>query len=396
MMFGICYKEEVIPMMIFSIPSDFKEETINRLEELNEEKSGKAKVLETYGQATEIGIQSSGRVTEVLPKITLQNLEHYVKYSKDRGIDFNYTLNPACFGNYEFSLKGMEQLLHFLRTLYNIGINSLTITSPSIFEMISGLGLNFKLKASAICEITSPDKALFYKKLGANRIVLDPDITRNFKAIKNIQKVANEATEIIINNVCYKHCAYKMFHYNHEAHCNSQHEGQHIKDYFTNRCSLQKAGGFMNPIRLNWIRPEDLHYYYDLGIRHFKIQGRQNVVTGDVIKTLRYYMKENFDGNLYDLITLFSPYNAFQPYIDNKSLDGYINRFLKEPCDDLCDKCGYCESFADKSIDKTKALDLNKKATTFFHEFDSYTKVINGKVKRSEERIPFLDLPEDF
>ena len=74
----------------------------------------------------------------------------------------------------------------------------------------------------------------------------------------------------------------------------------------------------MHPIRLNWIRPEDLHYYYELGIRHFKIQGRQNVVTGDVVKTLRYYIDEDFNGNLYDLITLFSPYNAFQPYMDNK------------------------------------------------------------------------------
>lgn len=383
-------------MMTFSIPSDFKEETINRLYELNEEKSEKAKVLETYGQATEIGIPNSGRVTEVLPKVNLRNLEHYVKYAKDKGIEFNYTLNPACFGNYEFSLKGMEQLLHFLRTLYNMGINALTVTSPAIFEMVRGSGLNFNLKASAICEITSPDKSLFYKRLGANRIVLDPDITRNFEAIKNIQSVVNEATEIIINNVCYKHCAYKMFHYNHEAHCHSRHEGQNIKDYFTNRCSIQKAGRIVNLIRLNWIRPEDLHYYYNIGIRHFKIQGRQNVVTGDVIKTLRYYMEENFEGNLFDLITLFSPYNAFQPYIDNKSLDGYIHRFLKEPCNDLCDKCGYCESFAEKSIKKSEALNKNKNATTFFTEFDSYTKEINRKVRQCGDSIPTFELPEDF
>ena len=81
--------------MIFSIPSDFKEETINCLEKLNKEKEGKAKIAETYGQATETEIQSSGRVTEALPKVTLRTLEDYVKYSRDRGIGFNYTLNPA-------------------------------------------------------------------------------------------------------------------------------------------------------------------------------------------------------------------------------------------------------------------------------------------------------------
>ncbi len=382
--------------MIFSIPSDFKEETINCLEKLNKEKEGKAKIAETYGQATETEIQSSGRVTEALPKVTLRTLEDYVKYSRDRGIGFNYTLNPACFGNYEFSLKGIEQLLRFLRTLHNIGIQSLTVTSPAIFEIVSGSGLPFKLKASAICEVASPDKASFYKKLGADRIVLDPDITRNFKVIKNIYRAVGDASEIIINNVCYKNCPYKMFHYNHEAHCHSRHGEQDIKDYYTNRCSLQKAGGVMHPIRLNWIRPEDLHYYYELGIRHFKIQGRQNVVTGDVVKTLRYYIDEDFNGNLYDLITLFSPYNAFQPYMDNKSLDGYIGKFIKQPCDDLCGECGYCENFAEKSMEKAKVLEINKNATTFFKEFDTYTKVVDCRAKKLRKEESFCELLEDF
>ena len=44
--------------MIFSIPSDFKEETINCLEKLNKEKEGRAKIAETYGQETETEIQS--------------------------------------------------------------------------------------------------------------------------------------------------------------------------------------------------------------------------------------------------------------------------------------------------------------------------------------------------
>ncbi len=383
-------------MMIFSIPADFKEETIDQLEDLNKQYYGKGKILEVYGQATQTVLPSSGRVTEVLTKVTLLQLEKYVQYAKDRGIGFNYTLNPACFGNYEFTLKGMEQLLHFLHSLYNMGIDALTVTSPAIFELVKGSLLDFKLKASAICEIASPDKALFYKKLGAERVVLDPDITRDFRAIRNIQKVVNTSSEIIINNVCYRHCSYKMFHYNHDGHCNSRNEGQDIKDYFTNRCSLQKAGGFHNPLRLNWIRPEDLHCYYELGIQHFKIQGRQNVATGDVVKALRYYMNESFDGNLFDLITLFSPYNAFQPFVDNKSLDGYIERFLKGPCDDLCDQCGYCKKFAEKSMKKTETLERNEQATKFFTEFDTYQRDIEKIAKKFDNQNSFVEIPDDF
>lgn len=368
-------------MMYFSIPADYIFETIDKLANLNSLFQNKVKVIETYGQATENVILNSGRVTETLPKATMQTLEKYVRYSLDRDIGFNYTINPACFGNYEFSEAGIHSLLAFLKSLKNIGIDSLTVTSPSLFELIQHSGISFKLKASAICEIMSPDKAMFYKKIGADRIVIDPDITRNFKRLKSICDSVGDSVEIIVNNVCYKNCPYKMFHYNHEAHCNNDNNKQTIKNYYINRCSMQKAGNYINPIRLNWIRPEDINCYHDIGINYFKIQGRQNIVSGDVIKVLHSYFCGSFDGNLYDLITLFSPYNAFQPYIDNKSLDGFINKFLKEPCNDMCEQCGYCESYAGKSMDIKKAKELNYQSLQFFNEYDTYTNLIEAETR---------------
>lgn len=387
-------------MKYFSIPADFKIETIDKIHNLNLNYRD-SKVIETYGQITIGEFVYSGRVSDVLPEVDYNKLKEYIIYSKEKGIDFNYTLNPACLGNFEFSKKGIYELSEFLKRLANIGVRNLTLTSPSLMELVAASNLDFNIKASAICEITSPSKALFYKNLGCQRVVVDPDITKEFGKLRNISEALGEGVEIIINNVCLKNCAYKMFHYNHEAHCNLHNPDQGIKDYFFNRCSIQKASSFINPIKLNWIRPEDLNYYEKSGIQYFKIQGRQNIIKGDIVRTLQCYFKESFDGNLFDLITIFAPYNSFQPYIDNKMLNGYIKGMFENTnlCNDSCYKCNYCLTYAQKSMRRELVEEKNEQAIKFYRDFDEYSKNIyenQKKIKTEKVDLDKSNLKFDF
>jgi collagenase-like PrtC family protease len=333
-------------------------------------------------------VLNSGRVIGALPEADYKVLENYVNYSKKYNIDFNYTLNPACMGNLEFSRKGIREIIGLLKILSSIGIQNLTITTPALIEIIKSLEFAFKIKASAICEIMSPDKALFYKNAGVDRVVVDPDITRDFERLRNISRVMTGNVEIIVNNVCYKNCAYKMFHYNHEAHCIPGNALQDFNDYYYGRCAMQKAGDLKNVIRLSWIRPEDLHYYMQSGITYFKIQGRQNVLKGDPVKAVEYYIKEDYEGNLYDLITIFAPYTSFQPFIDNKKLDNFVKKFFDNPhfCRNICAECRYCESYAKKSMDQEKTAELNREARSYFEEVDNFSQVLREEKKRGQKK----------
>jgi collagenase-like PrtC family protease len=380
-------------MKFFSVPADFKRKSIDQFAHLNQ-KYQNSRIIETYGQASVGELVSSGRMNEMLPRIDMNDLKEYISYSKKMGIDFNYTLNPACFGNFEFSERGIEKLYNFLQQLHDIGVEGITITTPPLFELLQASGIDFHVKASAICEITSNNKAAFYKKLGAERIVVDPDITRDFNKLKGICDTFGDGVEIIINNVCYKNCAYKMFHYNHEAHCNNQNHSQTIKDYYFNRCSLQKADEIQNVIKLNWIRPEDICLYNEIGINYFKIQGRQNVVNGNISKMLEHYIQEDYSGDLYSLITVFAPYNSFQPYIDNKKLEEFVKKFYYYPgfCKETCSKCNYCKSFAEKALILEQAEEINECSTEYYNKIDGFKNTIqvvnsrnNTKVKREEK-----------
>ncbi len=360
-------------MKFFSMPADFKTKTIDGYDELNREYKD-SRIVETYGQLTVGSVVNSGRAIGMISNVDYTTLETYVDYSRRKGIEFSYTLNPSCMGNVEFSPGGIARLKGFLGNLINIGITSFTLTSPALIELVRSMDLKLKLKASAICEIMTPDKALFYKELGMERIVVDPDITRDFNKLKQIVGVFGDHVELIVNNVCYKNCAYKMFHYNHEAHDTPGNTYQTIHDYYYHRCHMQKAKDLKNVIRLNWVRPEDLEYYRQVGIDYFKIQGRQNVEKGDPLKAVEAYMKESYQGNLFDLITLFAPYTTFQPYIDNQKLQGFVEKFFDDPqfCKNTCATCKYCEGYARKSMKVDEVEELNREATAYFEEIDSY------------------------
>ena len=242
-------------MKVFNVPADFKHETIDRYRELNEQEKGIV-VNETYGQLTNGYLINSGRIKTLLPEIDIKKLEKYVDYSLKNGIKFNYTLNPACLGNAEFTREGIKELMHLLKDLNSIGIKDLTITLPAIIQFVQMSDLEFDLKVSAINHVDSITKLDFYKKMGVKRVVIEPDLYRNFRTLRDMVQYFGDGVEIIVNDLCYKNCPYKIFHYNHEAHGNNPE--RYVNNYYFMRCGIQKSGDFSNYLKLNWIRPEDI------------------------------------------------------------------------------------------------------------------------------------------
>lgn len=100
------------------------------------------------------------------------------------------------------------------------------------------------------------------------------------------------------------------------------------------------------------IRPEDIGKYDELGIDLFKFIGREIADVADWEKILKAYCNESYDGNLLDLVHGFV--GESQLYIDNKSLEGYIEHFFKSPfeCYKLCGtgECVYCSRYLQRAL----------------------------------------------
>ena len=196
------------------MPADFSVETLKLYKELNDFYKESSKIYETYGQISIGNMYGSGRANDLLPSVDDNLLANYVEASHRLGIGFNYTFNMTCLANREFTSEGMSELYDFLKKLNDIGVRSITVAMPSLIEFIQNTGLKFKIKASTVCMVNTPNKAGIYEKLGVNSIVLDESINRNFSLLKRIVERINIEVELITNVVCHQDCIYELFHHN--------------------------------------------------------------------------------------------------------------------------------------------------------------------------------------
>jgi collagenase-like PrtC family protease len=383
-------------MNYYDIPADFKKESIDKYEAINKTYND-SKIFETYGNLTVGNCFGSGRPTNLLPDVNIDDLYDYIRYSKQKGINFNYTINASWTREKEFTREGVREIHDFLGRIYDAGVRALTIALPSLVELVRASGYDFEIKASVLCSITNPNKAIAFKKMGVDRIVVDESVNRNFHILKKIIEHFGEKVEIIVNTICYKNCIYRMFHYDQMSAVTQLYSNETSASYYRHRCLLQRFDRIDNLLKLGWVRPEDIKYYNKIGVKYFKLQGRQAVFTGDPIKTIHHYFQLDYDGNLLELLNMFESFNNFKVYLDNKKLDGFLEPFYKIEnfCKNECPRCGYCENFAKKCIDFDEAKEIIHLAHEFYNDFDPY-KQIMAKAMQSRAKIKKTSAPSTY
>jgi collagenase-like PrtC family protease len=339
-------------MRYFCLPSDFKEETINSYQEINC-KYNHSMIIETYGQLTCENTFEFTRSDRQTPDVDREKLEKYVNYSYKRGIQFNYTHDSSYMADEELTLAGYKKTQDFFHTLQEMGISSITLTLPSLMEICKYAAPSLNIRASASCQINSPIKAKFYDELGVKRIILDEDINRRFDILSNIRDVYTGDLEIVVNSHCLNDCPYKIFHNNSMSLINKD---KAAYPYYSTRCKNNHIGA-ENFMKLNWIRPEDIHFYNETGIDFFRIQGKATVFSGNPVKAVNHYIKGYYEGDLVKLLELFSPIRELaiaETAVNNRALDGFIDMFVYNPesCTKKCDECGYCKSYGEASMTK--------------------------------------------
>lgn len=374
-------------MKYYCLPADFKTETIDAYHLLNQAYPDAA-VLETYGNITIGNGLESGRPADILPQVDINHLRNYIEYSAEKGIDFNYTINASYMQNREFSKEGIARIKEFLTQLHEAGVRLMTVTLPSVIELLSLLNFDFRLTGSTIYQVTNVNKAMELKQLGVERLVVDESINRNFKELKRIRDAFGEKVEIIVNSICIKDCSYRMFHYNQIAGESVEVSGGFSQTYYPHKCLLRRYENPGNFLKLTWIRPEDIKFYTDIGINYFKIQGRPRVLKGDPVRAVEAYFQEDYQGDLFELLNIFAPVSNFSAPIDNKKLDGYIEHFHLHPdfCKSNCLKCGFCEKFGKKFGNPEKIEEVFKMAEEYYSGVEPLKMAVKDSLRAEEEK----------
>ncbi len=369
--------------MKISLATNFDNNLIDKIK--------KYPVYEVYGKLKHDYI-GGGRPDNTLSNVDKEKFENHVKKIREAGIRFNYLLNGSCLANVEQDPNWQYRFKEFLIYLKNVGVNALTITNPYILMFVKKYFKDdFKVRISTFACIDSYTKAKYWEDLGADYLCVDfVKINRDFKTLKYIVKnLKKSQIEILVTNSCLKNCPMIYTHTNGLSHASNQDKnGKLYEDWSLLYCQERELENIEEYIKSPWVRPEDIKYYEDIGIEHFKITER-GFPTDELVKRVKAYVDRKYDGNLLDLIQghgvvasknlnlekrqLSNRKEIYKEikrvrglgrtrdcerhiYIDNNKLDNFIKFFVDNKCTGNCNSCGYCNMIAQKVIYKNEEV----------------------------------------
>lgn len=357
-------------------------------------------VYEIYGKLTS-DYFGGGRPSFYLPEVDRPALARYVKKAHEAGIAFNYLFNASAMGNVEFTREGQRAMEELLEWLDGIGVDSVTVANAFFLRLVKKRQPRLKVRVSSHRYTDNARKVRFWVDNGADYIVVsEVNIHREFSVLRSMQEAAQGVElQLIVNNWCRQDCAIAGNHAVGLSAASQRGSKGFPLDYCFLVCNELRLREPVNYLRANWIRPEDLHLYEELGYHNFKIVER-NTPTPILLERVKAYAGRRYDGNLLDLVQNYAypvektgakgedawswrrlikyfakpravnvvkfskvvefgrtasvlyPLRGANPVqIDNRALDGFMDRFRKRGCQDVdCESCRYCHQWADRVV----------------------------------------------
>ncbi len=359
--------------MILSVPTTWENDYLLRLKEY-------PNVEWVYGSVpTEV--IGSGRQASLVPAVDRDQATDHIEKAQRLGLKFNYLVNTACLGNREYTSDFHRAIIKYLEWVAEQSPDMVTVTIPFIAQLIKKQFPALKLCVGKYANVDSLEKAKFWEDLGADEVVIPDDgPSRDFKLLRVMRQNLRCEIQVFANLACLRGCPFANYHANLASHGSQPHEeagGVYVDSCLVN-CKNIRVKNPVEIIKSGWIRPEDLHHYEEIGITKFKLVDRSLNARG-LLKRVKAYSDRKYEGNLADIICLhtrrtehrFVPgaksmdpaarenlrqmggaiFAAEKTFIDNQKLEGFFNGLKKIDCRYVaCEKCGYCEKFAQKAI----------------------------------------------
>jgi len=352
-------------------------------------------VCEIYGKLRE-DFPGGGKSSMAQAEPRKKDVAHVVAQAHTRGIEFNYLINATCIGNLELTRRGYARIRLLLDWLCTIGVDRVTLALPFLVEMVKKRYPELKVTVSTQAAVDSLENVQYWQDLGADTITLSHvAMNRNFREIARITQNATCDVQLIANMICKRRCPNVTLHGNFNAHASQTgaKTNRYNMDYYFISCLARNFSDPVSIIKSNWIRPEDIGIYENLGIRRFKIAER-GLTTGALARIIAAYSGRSYEGNFMDLVPTMSKYifiqkgNFFKSMkemfrisfvdvfrlwdavrrmkelrksadyyhtlgvsIDNKKLDGVLKTFMEKDClVRTCAGCDYCERLAADTV----------------------------------------------
>ena len=349
--------------------------------------------IESVYAGTGDSVIGSGRAPLVIQSVNESQIKRSIDIAHKQGLKFEFTLNSGCISNKEFTKEGHREIVEYLEWLDELGVDSITVTLPSIINIAKRYVPNMKIKVSTFQKIASVESAKRFEALGVDAIMLAENCNRDFKLLEEIRKAVECKMVLIANVGCVFQCPNSHSHIVSTAHSCDRDAKQSIFTIIPHSadCMIAKLENPTNIIKARYIRPEDVYYYEDIGIDMLKLCDR-HTKTDMIEERVKAYVERKYSGNLMNIIgqkserksdeinsgefekllnqseecekKTFKYFNfsiSDLIYIDNDQYPAdYLKHFMNNDCIRTnCSDCNYCEKIA-KQVLTVKADEIQE------------------------------------
>lgn len=285
----------------------------------------------------------SGRISKAQ---TFYDFTNTVQIIHNEGIRVNLLMNSVCEGDDWYSKEVLNTTMGYLERVFNgCGVEAITIANPMYIREVKRRFPHVEICASVLADIDCIDKAIIYKKAGADTFTPDVNINRNLRLLKKIKEKTGLDIKLMVNEGCLFKCPFRKFHFNYISH-RSRNPGQDgLKgedNVFSLNCIQVSKSDPSQLIKSGWIRPEDIEKYGEIS-NFFKLVGRTSS-KNMILRSIKAYMGQSWKGDLFELMAgnLYSCGMSNLLHLENQSLDaeGFFEKVSS--CDHECIDCNYC------------------------------------------------------
>jgi len=272
-------------------------------------------------------------------------------------------------------IRAAPQIKDYIKFLVDSGVQTITVSLPLMAELIRDVDSHIGIEVSTIAHVETVTQIKLWKeRYGVTKLCGSLAKNRDINFIRaeseycsthgiTLTLLANEFCEYAIETptcVSASSCIYRDHCY--QLHSIGYSQFDHLpRDYPMGECIQGRRSGGAVWLKANFIRPEDICFYNQIGINHFKITGRTGS-TNYIASVVNAYLNKKYSGNLLALwkhletipLDDESEY-PLQCYISNQKLNGFLDFWFNNPqhicANEVCgETCRYCDEFYQRKV----------------------------------------------
>jgi len=280
---------------------------------------------------------------------TFNEFKEYTKVIQDHGIVPIAGIDSTCQGNLEAHIQQNQAILTLFEQLFEMEYKDILVSSPNNIGFVKENLPSTKIYLSYSQYVTSLNRGKILFEIGADNIILHPDIVRYLNVLKNFIKLKQNFKEtrdidciLPLNIGCNWGCIHWYQHHNLQSHrtINSpvfpnQEEISDIEnefDYPLLYCWRERLEKPENILKSGWISPNNIEIYEKLGYEDYVlfISGFSNEKTLEIIKN---YENKQLTMNLNEILNIPQPYGSYWP---NDRVNKSLPILKPEVMNDFC------------------------------------------------------------